>query len=116
MSAKSWIYSYNIKTKGIQHPNRAKEQSLLSPLAGSNRGPQDSEFTLLLQLQSCALPAELRRVDERDCSRDDTGGSLLGYVASSGANGWRTTETSHGSRSDSRRRPMIVPAFGCGKG
>jgi hypothetical protein len=72
MSTKSWIYSYNIKTKGIQHPNRAKEQSLLSPLAGSNRGPQDSEFTLLLQLQSCALPAELRRVDEQACSRDGT--------------------------------------------
>jgi hypothetical protein len=26
---------------------------------------------MLLQLQSCALPAELRRVDELDCSRDD---------------------------------------------
>ena len=40
---------------------KAKEES---PLAGSNRGPQDHKLCdWLHQLQSCALPAELRRVD-----------------------------------------------------
>ena len=40
-----------------------------------------NERDVLQQLQSCALPAELRRVNERSCSRDESLVSLLIYKA-----------------------------------
>ena len=72
---KSWISHNTSTTTDTTMLQRAKE---LSPLAGSNRGPQDHICMrrLLHQLQSCALPAELRRGGGRRSSRDDTSGRM----------------------------------------
>lgn len=64
---KNRILRSTTTTIDIVNVKSAKEKS---PLTGSNHGPQDCEFSHW-QLQSCALPAELRRVYERRSSFDD---------------------------------------------
>lgn len=54
-------------TKYDRHLSYRKgKKENLSPLQGSNQGPQDE--TIVFPLQSCALPTELRRVYPLLCS------------------------------------------------
>jgi hypothetical protein len=60
-------------TRPIQHQNECREQQKKSlPSRDRTAGLKISiQRQLLFQLQSCALPAELRRGFELSCSRDD---------------------------------------------